>query len=183
MEASTYGSRSLPMTQGSRSFWERQFFPRWLKEPPPPRFPSVTVQGLGALHPALKGAQSHLHRARRAGGPYLPLTFCGSHHLATLTGTLKTLGSPCVQVWGTAPSWDGSSPLALAPLPAEEEERHPHLPGQQCPPSGPWLPHTSRINCFFRFQRVSGNAQSEVLDCISRGFPRALKESRCKTPY
>ena len=137
------------------------------------------VQGLGALHPALKGAHSHLHGARREGGPKLPLTFCRSRHWATLTGTLRTLGSLCVQVWGTAPSWDISSPLAPAPLPAEEEERHPHLPGQQCP-SGPWLPRTSRINCFFRFQRVSGNTQSEVLDCISRGFSCALKGAGAK---
>ena len=76
--------------------------------------------------------------------------------------------------------WDVSSLLALAPLPAEEEERRPHLPSQQCPPSGPWLPHTSGIKCFFRFQGVSGKAQSEVLDCISQGFSCALKGAGAK---
>ena len=67
-KASTYGSHSLITPQGGRSFWEQEFFLHWLKKPPP-TFLSVMVQGLRALHPALKGAHSHLHGARREGGP------------------------------------------------------------------------------------------------------------------
>lgn len=61
----------------------------------------------------------------------------------------------------------GDSPLVGCQLPAcpgspasRGGRKASPPPGHQCPPSGPWLPHTSRINCFFRFQRGSGNAQS-----------------------
>lgn len=137
------------------------------------------VQGLGALHPALKGAHSHLHGARREGAPNFRWPSVGPVTGPHWQGPWEPL-VPCVSRFGGQPP-PGISAPHLPRLPCQQRRKKgtPHLPGQQCP-SGPWLPRTSRINCFFRFQRVSGNTQSEVLDCISRGFSCALKGAGAK---